>query len=46
MFIDDPHLNSVVVLTQTAIDDKLRQYAYKLLYSVVQRHGLRWEYFV
>lgn len=45
MFIDDPHMNRVLELAPFT-DSKAGRMWYRLVYSVVQRHGMRYEWFV
>ena len=41
-----PEVQKILDLAMMGQDVKARQYAWKLLSSILGRHGLRWEYFV
>ena len=36
----------ILDLANNGQDSKARQYAWKLAYSILNRYGFRWEYFV
>ena len=41
-----PEVQKILDLANTPTYFASRKYAWKLLSSVLERHGLRWEYFV